>query len=697
IGAIVAVVIMAALGAGMVGLLSTSALHEVRANYGERAYYLAESGFRYALSTHRRGGTPELLNLHGQTISMPGGGEVEFEVDIQTINSANFGDHGYTDFLVIMDGGIDPEDNKAKYGNINKFDKLRVKIPDDTKLPRYRGSIMIDGFPNPVTYQRLSGPSDDGLYTLHRITFEEGPPPNEWPNIPDTPAELPPHAQGLEGHKYATLKLPFTESVIIAKGTFGTDSLFSTSRSVKYTWVLGGTGATLPDMGPGAPEPDIFISEHEPEKRDEETQWGEQPFLVIDNPEPTYQDPDSPENPYGGGSPLMPVVQLCIDPDVFGSAFIKDWLSKLICEYDVQVKQKWGWAEVYGATGISFRWHPVGGGKYAGYGVSFMRYRGNAYEDVFGDFGDYMANSMKPHPAAYDSLRDTWFDRSNRDYGTYIGVDRQNVHKNLHTLVVLWEQYVEGGHEKRRWLAYKDLGIVGLVGDNFEKRRLDWFTRPRGLVVGNYKYDEYALGLQPDWDFDGVYLNDLNTLSVRVEEYLEDGVRKNRVKVSYGDASTYYTERIPNIIPYDNEEKRERYLPSGLLLDEDNDHYTGIWPVWSPEALADWTVEDDLFTFLGETDGNQYLKWDGINPNATGISWEEPDSLVLTRFTSPTDESGWNDRCEICLHALGLFGHREDGLSPNEDNEYAAFTDFAIRLLHSYATDEPEFVPPIQE
>ncbi len=48
VSTIVAMVIMGLLGAGMVSMLSSSTFHEVRANHGQRAFYLAESGFRYA-------------------------------------------------------------------------------------------------------------------------------------------------------------------------------------------------------------------------------------------------------------------------------------------------------------------------------------------------------------------------------------------------------------------------------------------------------------------------------------------------------------------------------------------------------------------------------------------------------------------------------------------------------------------------
>ena len=48
VGLIIAIIIFAALGAAMLSLTSTSAVNQVWANSSSRAYYLAESGFRYA-------------------------------------------------------------------------------------------------------------------------------------------------------------------------------------------------------------------------------------------------------------------------------------------------------------------------------------------------------------------------------------------------------------------------------------------------------------------------------------------------------------------------------------------------------------------------------------------------------------------------------------------------------------------------
>lgn len=62
-------------------MLGTSSLHEVRANYGERAYYLAESGFRYAASVLRHDGAEEFWAMDGEKFDVPGGGSFFLELN----------------------------------------------------------------------------------------------------------------------------------------------------------------------------------------------------------------------------------------------------------------------------------------------------------------------------------------------------------------------------------------------------------------------------------------------------------------------------------------------------------------------------------------------------------------------------------------------------------------------------------------
>ncbi len=53
VGLVIAIIIFALMGAAMLSLTSTSALNQVWANSSSRAYYLAESGFRYAKTGYK--------------------------------------------------------------------------------------------------------------------------------------------------------------------------------------------------------------------------------------------------------------------------------------------------------------------------------------------------------------------------------------------------------------------------------------------------------------------------------------------------------------------------------------------------------------------------------------------------------------------------------------------------------------------
>ena len=89
---IAAMVVFAALGAVMIGMFGTSALSQAAGNNSQRAYYLAESGFRYAASRYiavemgseaaNETARETLLEteLHGKTFSL--GGDGVFRLDV---------------------------------------------------------------------------------------------------------------------------------------------------------------------------------------------------------------------------------------------------------------------------------------------------------------------------------------------------------------------------------------------------------------------------------------------------------------------------------------------------------------------------------------------------------------------------------------------------------------------------------------
>ena len=74
VGLIITMVILAALGAAMVSMTSTSMFGQVGANSSARAYFLAESGYRYAENMYLNPGTGSsddaLENLHDKTFTL---------------------------------------------------------------------------------------------------------------------------------------------------------------------------------------------------------------------------------------------------------------------------------------------------------------------------------------------------------------------------------------------------------------------------------------------------------------------------------------------------------------------------------------------------------------------------------------------------------------------------------------------------
>ena len=97
IGLIVTLVIMAALGAGMVYLTSTSTIQELFANNNARAYYAAESGGRYALAVIRNAYATNLTQLStvngSQTFTLANGDTfqiINFTQNLTNPQSVNF-------------------------------------------------------------------------------------------------------------------------------------------------------------------------------------------------------------------------------------------------------------------------------------------------------------------------------------------------------------------------------------------------------------------------------------------------------------------------------------------------------------------------------------------------------------------------------------------------------------------------------
>ncbi len=172
----------------------------------------------------------------------------------------------------------------------------------------------------------------------------------------------------------------------------------------------------------------------------------------------------------------------------------QSWTDYNHVNYDVQVKVGWYVGLQAAVSGLNFRWHEVAPGKFEGYGLSFMRYTYSAAG--CGGGYDLIPNSIKPAGLAN------------------------------HLLLILWEQRVEGGVERRRWLGYADMGIPN--------------TNP-ALRAGN---DLKVIGAQIA-AVDGL-VSDNTSILVRVKDKFVGGERVNEINIFYGDASPDNSQTAPN-------------------------------------------------------------------------------------------------------------------------------------------------------
>jgi len=158
VGLVVTMLIFAALGAGMVSMTSTSTTSQVVGNDTAQAYYLAESGFRYAASQYlnttdgnnRYGSRDEknqLLNsLHDQVFTLAGG-EGQFRLKIFPYYFSAKTDHviGNTSMQTQFSGGTPANFIMPPASNL-----ARIKIDDTVyTYTSYNSVTGVFGLPNP--------------------------------------------------------------------------------------------------------------------------------------------------------------------------------------------------------------------------------------------------------------------------------------------------------------------------------------------------------------------------------------------------------------------------------------------------------------------------------------------------------------------------------------------------------------------
>jgi len=348
----------------------------------------------------------------------------------------------------------------------------------------------------------------------------------------------------------------------------------------------------------------------------------------------------------------------------------QSWNTYNHVHYDTQVKV--GWYKDFGAavSGVTFRWHETanGSGLFQGYGLAFMRYTYSA--SGCGSGYDYIPNSIKP-PGLANEL-----------------------------LLVLWEQRVEGGVEKRRWLAYADLGTPA--------------SYP-GTRTGN---DLKVVGAQDDSD--GL-VNDDSLITVRVKDTFLNGQRVNEINAFYGDASPYYDSvRTPNSVATDITRKRmfpEWINPAlfptwpsstlGLFNYTDSGTSYSINNFW---AIDSGTITDptyyDFFTLESASNkiGPDPSSATPTTPIANPVQWNlnpsyadtrtdtssppsNTDLVTLLRYDSVNNK--WYDKATLRTYkfVLNTFDSQnlEVGLNAmgniNNSNQVVAFDDLALQIL----------------
>ncbi len=205
IGLIITMVILSALGGGIVYIFSSSTLNPISGNYAQRAYYNAEAGFRYVTSLYRSGNTTEFNTYIAapKTLSLPEGGtaavQVTTPIPSATANTSAAG------------GGS------------------TLTLSSTSGFPSPKGFFTIGTANTVYRYTGVSGTTLTGIY----------------PNTGSV-------ASGV------TIKTK-EQVTITSKGTFGS-GLWTVSRTVIYAWPLSSsaedeTSADSPAAGvnPGSP------------------------------------------------------------------------------------------------------------------------------------------------------------------------------------------------------------------------------------------------------------------------------------------------------------------------------------------------------------------------------------------------------------------------------------------------------------
>jgi len=165
---IAAMVVFAALGAVMISMFGTAALSQAAGNYSQRAYYLAESGFRYAASRYiavdlgseaaNETARETLMEseLHGKTFSL--GGDGVFRLDVYPYYYKSTQAPTGNELTAKVFGGIPVSGSDFNWGSW-----VKVLKPDGN-----------------ITYNRISGVSTLAPNTVRFYRIDAAGTPADW-------------------------------------------------------------------------------------------------------------------------------------------------------------------------------------------------------------------------------------------------------------------------------------------------------------------------------------------------------------------------------------------------------------------------------------------------------------------------------------------------------------------------------------
>lgn len=670
IGLIITMVVFAALGAAMLPLTTTAIYNPIGANSAARAYFLAESGYRYAASVFLHAGDESdqddaLETMHNQTYTLSDQ-EGQFQLSVYSYWFKTVSAPNGRNLTAEAIGGI-PSDITfgAGYLYINgwsySYSSASVNGDQVTFVrSHWEGnwpyiSTGTACYPTVLSYSYHSQTVTEG----GNITF------NSW-----YPANAFPEKNGrisINDHiyQYATCNLTTNQlegitdpndddmdtfyvsnntSIILQKfisfhsvGSFAPGGVMAASREVIYHVPID-TGETTATSE--------FHDTFENMNKWHDSTMGSHAIASVSG--------DNALDVTGYTDTQRAVIAL--DWDETDVDLEESWESAgNYLSYDVQVKVMVD-NESYYMAGITFRMESDGDG----YGVSFLRgVNGYPYDGVYDDLV----------PPVYQS-----------GYVTY-------------PMIVLWRQW--NNDNQREWLAYKVLSSSDHVVDS------DSYLKSFSTLVVRIQ-EGYGIGFNSGGTTaitDGDTVTGQSTGStgvVKGDPIVTSGSwssgnaygylllnnvtgnfssHENLLVDSENRATSFATESRYNLIRIYYGDTSAHGTASTDATDNDRLANTRGTVNWPADEVDEWTADTDYLTLV---------EWNSNVDNSVTLlsTTDEPNGIIASNsFTSPSSGS-------FTSSEVGLFAH---GFSADE----VYFDDFAIRTTGSasgYA-----FMPSLQE